>query len=153
MAESIYIERLPERRRDRLNVVSDTNAGNFPQMLDYVDSLDPIEMRGKSEFTIYWHLCYLCDSLPDGSEKTTWELRRSRYLASEQEQGERMKAHAHAKKVKASIEAWTCSEMRMTVDEIYNLYIAPEWKRAERAKRKTKVLDYLKERKYKRLIR
>jgi hypothetical protein len=41
----------------------------------------------------------------------------------------------------------------MKVDEIYNLYRAPEWKRADRAERKTKVLNYLKEGKHKRSIR
>jgi hypothetical protein len=151
---NLYISKgYPKEVGNRLNVVSDSNAGNFPQMLDYVDLLDPIDLPGKSEFTIYWHLCYLCDSLPDGSEKTIWELRRSKYLAAEQEQGERVKANAHAKQVKASIEAWTRSEMRMKVDEIYNLYRAPEWKRADRAERKTKVLNYLKEGKHKRSIR
>lgn len=143
----------PETIKKLFESVGDETVGNFQALLDELDDfnvpdksdepdeldeLDEINVLNdkrllnisfsgkKPAFTIYWHLCYLCDILPDGPEKSKWEAEQLKYLASEQEQDEREEAATHAEQVKTAIRVYQRRERDMGFKKYYYKWVAPK---------------------------
>jgi hypothetical protein len=83
--------------------------------------------------TVAWHLRFLCDSLPEGPEKSIWKLKLSDYLESISEQ-QRIDADDYAQRVKESIKKYNDlervddSERRLSPDEYYEKVVTQgEW--------------------------
>jgi hypothetical protein len=134
----------PPEVKDTFELYSRINMENFPELLD---SVGLMKSCLNPEYIIYWHLCYLCDSLPEGFEKTKWETKRLTYLASEKEQYERKNAVAYAMQVKVALENYDTSERDMDLEKYYNKYLAPSWTRERRAIKLEAVRDWLSTRK------
>jgi hypothetical protein len=83
--------------------------------------------------TVAWHLRFLCDSLPEGPEKSIWKSKLSNYLKSISEQ-QRIDADDYAQRVKESIKKYNDlervddSERRLSPDEYYEKVVTQgEW--------------------------
>jgi hypothetical protein len=135
----------PSEVKDTFKQYSDNEVKDFLELLDAVglmkSCLNPA-------YIIYWHLCYLCDSLPEGFEKTKWETKRLTYLASEKEQYERKSAVAYAMQVKVAFENYGSCERGMDVEKYYNNHLAPSKTVQRRATKRIAVLNWLKEEMY-----
>jgi hypothetical protein len=135
----------PPEVKDTFKQYSDMDTEYFPELLDAVgltkSCLNPA-------YIIYWHLCYLCDSLPEGFEKTKWETKRLTYLASEKEQYERKSAVAYAMQVKVAFENYDTCQRGMDVEKYYNNHLAPSKTVQRRATKRIGVLNWLKEESY-----
>jgi hypothetical protein len=83
--------------------------------------------------TVAWHLRFLCDSLPEGPEKSIWKSKLSNYLESISEQ-QRIDADDYAQRVKEFIKKFNDLERvddsgrRLSPDEYYKKVVPQdEW--------------------------
>jgi hypothetical protein len=135
----------PSEVKDTFKLYSDIDVKHFPEVLH---SVGLMKSCLNPAYIIYWHLCYLCDSLPKGFEKTKWETKRLTYLASEKERYERKSAVAYAMQVKVAFEYYGTCERRMNVEKYYNDHLAPFETVQRRATKRITVLNWLKEKMY-----
>jgi hypothetical protein len=137
----------PSEFEDKFQEYGDIDVQDISNALESLE-LDVSCSETNVAYTIYWHLCFLCDSLPSGSEKEKWESKRLTYLASEQEQDEQTRAVAFAEQVKAAYKRFGDSERTMNIDKYYNTYLASAEKLRQRATGKQVVLDSLMKKRY-----
>lgn len=123
--------------------VSELEAENLPVSLDYAEMPESNFSRESPMFTIFWHLHYLCNSLPDGPEKKKWESKRSQYLLSEWDRCEAGRAAEDVMRFKVALEKFELRERGMKFDEYYSNHVVTKRKKSTRELRKTELLQSL----------